>query len=99
MRPFHDETQARGQALACLERYALPAFAHMSRSSFRVSRAYDDFDAFTDAVMALSYNAYRRHEVAAPVVRAYFEAGWDGAAYRFEQPMSVYLFRSKVGHA
>lgn len=99
MRPFHDETLVRGQALGCLARYALPAFAQFSRSRFTVSRRYDDFDAFADAVMGLSYNTYTRHNVTAPAVRAHFETGWDGTSFQFEQPMSVYLFQDKSGRA
>ena len=98
MLPFHDETDARRQALACLAEHAEPAFATTTVAAFAVERRYADFDAFADAVLSLTYNAYRREDVEAPAVRACFEAGWDGSGFGFRQTLTIYLFRDKTGH-
>lgn len=98
MLPFHDETRERRQALACLAEHARPAFAVTTTAAFSVERRYTDFDAFADAVLSLTYNAYRREDVEAPGVRACFEAGRDGSGYGFRQPLTIYLFRDKLSH-
>ncbi len=99
MLPFHDETKERRQALACLAEHARPAFAAATVAAISVERRYADFDAFADAVLSLTYNAYRREDVEAPDVRACFEAGRDGAGYAFRQPLTIYLFRDKSADA
>lgn len=99
MLPFHNETEERRQALACLAEHARPAFADTTVAAFSVERRYADFDDFADAVLALTYNTYSREDVEAPAVRACFEAGRDGSGYGFRQPLTIYLFRDKIGHA
>jgi ubiquinone/menaquinone biosynthesis C-methylase UbiE len=96
MRPFHDETEVRRAARAALARTASPAFREFRRLAFAVSRCYDGFDAFADEVLGLSYNRYRRADVEAADVRARFDAGWNGAAHCFQQPMTIFLFSGKT---
>ena len=92
MQPFHDESKVRREALTVLERTALPAFSEMRRAAFAATRSYDNFEAFAEAVTGVSFNNHEQADVETAAVRARFEAGWDGAAYSFAQPMSVFLF-------
>ena len=95
MKPFHDETEARRAARSTLRAVAEPAFEDMRRASFSVIRRHKDFDEFVTGVMAASYNSHDRAKVEADDVRDCFDAGWDGVAYSFEQPMTVFLFAGK----
>ncbi|MEM7122681.1 MAG: class I SAM-dependent methyltransferase [Pseudomonadota bacterium] len=99
MSPFHNESNERRQALACLAEHARPAFADTIVAAFSVERRYADFNAFADAVLSLTYNAFRRADVEAPAVRESFERGRDDGGYGFRQPLTVYLFRDKLDHA
>jgi ubiquinone/menaquinone biosynthesis C-methylase UbiE len=99
MRPFHDETAVRLAALATLERSAMPVFAEMRRAAFTVTRSHRNFGEFAQAVLGQSFNCHRRADVEADDVRVRFEAGWDGAAYSFAQPMSVFVFSGKIANA
>ena len=92
MQPFHDESKVRREALTVLERTALPAFSEMRRAAFAATRSYDNFEAFAEAVTGVSFNNHEQADVETAAGRARFEAGWDGAAYSFAQPMSVFLF-------
>jgi hypothetical protein len=101
MQPFHDESEVRTAAREALRRVALPAFAHMRRAAFTITRRYADFGEFAAMVTSLSYNenAYSRADVEAADVRERFEAGRDAAGYAFVQPMSVFLFSGKARDA
>jgi ubiquinone/menaquinone biosynthesis C-methylase UbiE len=96
MRPFHDESDVRRAALAVLERAAVPAFRQSRRAAFAVTRSHPSFEAFAESVHGLTFNDYKQADVGAAEVKARFEAGWNGTAYSFMQPMSVFLFSGKV---
>jgi ubiquinone/menaquinone biosynthesis C-methylase UbiE len=96
MRPFHDEGEVRRAALAALERAAVPAFMHLRRAAFAVTRRHPSFEAFAESVQGLTFNDYVKADVEAAEVKARFEGGWNGTDYSFLQPMSVFLFSGKV---
>lgn len=93
IKPFHDETLVRTQALAALQRIAQPRFAQAETYRYQRRLRFDNFAALIDRHVGASFNRIRREAVDRPEVRALFDAGRADAGYVFDQPMLVNLYR------
>lgn len=93
VKPFHDETAVRGEALAALDRTAKPLFRQMDEYWYLSAMKFANFDAFAERASAATYNAFDRQKVTAPAIRQAFEKGRQGADYLFTNLMRARLYR------
>lgn len=93
VKPFHDETVVRGQALAALDRTARGLFRAMDEYWYTTEMRFDTFDAFVDRAAGQTYNGHDRKKVSAPAIRTAFEKNRRGDAYVFNDLMRVRLYR------
>ena len=93
IKPFHDETAARRQARAALDRIVGERFANCAAYSYETRTEYARFEDFRDRYVNAPYLAYGAAEVDTPQVRRAFAAGFDGTVHRFTTPHWIGLFR------
>lgn len=93
VKPFHDETMVRGQALAALDRTALTLFKSMDEYWYSTEMRFANFDAFVDRAAGQTYNGHDRAKVSAPPIRNAFEKSRRGEDYVFNDLMRVRLYR------
>ena len=92
MKPFHDETTARTAAQGALKRLVPDRFAGEREAFYTISQSFPDFAAFTEAMLAASFNRLQRAAIETPEVERLFETGRDGEGYVFDQLMRMNLF-------
>ena len=95
MKPFHDETKARATAHAALKRLVPEHFAGEREAFYTISQSFADFAAFTEAMLAASFNKLARAAIETPKVERLFETGRDGERYVFDQLMRMNLFLNR----
>ena len=93
VKPFHDETVVRGQALAALDRTARSLFNSMDEYWYSTEMRFANFDIFVDRAAGQTYNGHDRAKVSAPPIRAAFEKSRQGEDYVFNDLMRVRLYR------
>ncbi len=93
VKPFHDETVVRGQALAALDRTANGLFRTMDEYWYSTEMRFANFDAFVDRAAGQTYNGHDRQKVSAPVIREAFARNQQGDDYVFNDLMRVRLYR------
>lgn len=93
VRPFHDETVVRGQALAALDRTARPLFRQMDEYWYMTLARFPDFDAFVTRMASATYNALNRQKIDTPSIRSAFEKGKKDGEYVFTNLMRARLYR------
>lgn len=93
VKPFHDETVVRGQALAALDRTAQALFRTVDEYWYTTQMRFPDFDAFVDRAAGQTYNGHDRNTVSAPAIRSAFEKNRKGEDYVFTDLMRVRLYR------
>lgn len=92
IRPFHDETVVRAQALAALDR-AAALFSHVEECWYTTEARFESFEAFKAHMIGMSFNNIVAERIELPEVAAAFEAGREGQTYRFTNPTRVRTFR------
>ncbi len=92
IRPFHDETRVRAQALQALDRVA-QLFEHVDECWYTTEARFESFDAFKAHMIGMSFNDIVAERIEQPEVAAAFEAGREGDAYRFTNPTRVCIFQ------
>jgi len=92
IRPFHDETAVRAQALDALTR-AQDEYGAVEELWFTTEFRFESFVAFRDRMSGLTFNEIAAEAIDRPVVRAAFEAGRVFDGYRFTNPMRVRVHR------
>ena len=92
IRPFHDETECRGQALEALER-AGEQFGGVDEFWFTIEASFPSFTAFRDRMVGMSFNEIVPQRIEQPEVHAAFEAGRVEDGFRFTNPMRVRILR------
>jgi len=88
--PFHDETRVRAEAIAALDR-AAHSFSASEERWYTVEARFDSFADFKAQMLAKSFNDIVAERIDQPEVAAAFEAGLDGAGYRFTNPIRARL--------
>jgi hypothetical protein len=91
IRPFHDETLVRAQALEALAA-AAPLFARMEEWWYTTEARFESFAAFKAHMIGMSFNDIVAERIEQPEVAAAFEAGREGEGYRFTNPTRVRVF-------
>ncbi len=94
LRPFHDETRVRAEAIAALDR-AAASFRSSVEHWYTVEARFDSFADFKAKMLAKSFNEIVAERIDQPEVAAAFEAGLDGAGYRFTNPIRVRLLTKR----
>ncbi len=94
LRPFHDETRVRAEAIAALDR-AAASFRSSVEHWYTVEARFDSFADFKAKMLAKSFNEIVAERIDQPEVAAAFEAGLDGAGYRFTNPIRVRLLTER----
>jgi len=92
IRPFHDETQCRSQALDALER-AESGFGSMEEVWFTSEGVFESFEAFRTRMVSMSFNDIVAERIERPEVHAAFEAGATQHGFRFTNPMRLRIYR------
>ncbi|MCO4748075.1 MAG: class I SAM-dependent methyltransferase [Proteobacteria bacterium] len=93
IRPFHDETVCRAQALQALDRQA-ERFTTMDELWYTTEFRAESFDAFKDRMVGMSFNDIVAETIEQPEVAAAFEAGRVQDGYRFTNPMRIRVYRT-----
>jgi len=93
VKPFHDETIVRGQALAALDRTANPLFRQMDEYWYMTLARFPDFDSFVTRMASATYNALDRQKIITPSTRSAFESGKRQTEYVFTNLMRARLYR------
>ncbi|MSO65819.1 MAG: class I SAM-dependent methyltransferase [Alphaproteobacteria bacterium] len=93
VKPFHDETVVRRQALDALARTADRLFRQMDEYWYTSTNLFSDFAAFEKRMAGSTYNKIDSVRIDTPGVRTMFEAGREAEGYRFRNLMRVRLYR------
>ena len=93
IRPFHDETVVRAQALAALDRQE-DHFATMEELWFTSEMTFESFPAFKAHMIGMSFNDIVAERIEQPEVAAAFEAGRVDSGYRFTNPTRIRVYRN-----
>jgi SAM-dependent methyltransferase len=93
VKPFHDETVVRRQALDALARTADRLFERIDEYWYTNIYAFPDFVAFEKRMAGSTYNAIEARRIDTPQVRHSFEGGRRDDGYVFENLMRVRLYR------
>ncbi|MBM3504399.1 MAG: class I SAM-dependent methyltransferase [Alphaproteobacteria bacterium] len=93
VKPFHDETTVRRQALDAMARTADRLFDQIEEYWYTNTYAFPDFAAFEKRMAGSTYNAIEQRRIDTPTTRKAFEAGKRGQEYVFENLMRVRLYR------
>ena len=94
LKPFHDETEVRRLARAALDRTADKNFATFETYAYETQSEFARFEDFRDRYASASYLNFDPKDFDLPDVRRTFEAGYDGAMYRFTAPHWIGLYRA-----
>lgn len=92
IRPFHDETLVRAEALAALDR-AAALFAERDECWYTTEARFESLPAFKAHMIGMSFNNIVPEHIERPEVAAAFEAGREANGYRFTNPTRVRTFR------
>lgn len=93
VRPFHDETIVRADALEALGRTADHIFEDVEEYWYTNVVKFPDFDALVQRMSGSTYNEIDGHRIDTPPVRAAFEKGKAEEGYEFTNLMRVRLYR------
>lgn len=92
LKPFHDETEVRAQALEALDRASSSLFADVHEYWYSFSVRFDDFQAFATHPLMTILNV-APEDLDTHAVRSVFEGGRADDGYAFSQAMRLRVFR------
>lgn len=95
IRPFHDETVVRAQALEALDRQG-DKFTSMDELWFTTEFRIESFDAFKARMIGMSFNDIVAERIEQPEVAAAFEAGRTEDGFRFTNPTRIRVYKNPV---
>lgn len=93
VRPFHDETVVRADALEALSRTGDRIFETVEEYWYTNVVKFDDFDTLVQRMSGSTYNEIDGKRIDTPPVRTAFEAGKADEGYEFTNLMRVRLHR------
>lgn len=93
VKPFHDETVVRANALEALDRTANTVFADMDEYWYTNVVTFPDFETLEKRMSGSTFNAIEAVRVDTPEVRTAFEAGKAADGYAFTNLMRVRIYR------
>ena len=92
MKPFHDETVVRGQAIEALDRTALKLFASGSEYWYKMWVRFADFEAFANRPVIKRIGT-QRQDIETPEVQSLFDSGKTSDGFAFSQILRLRLYR------
>ena len=95
MKPFHDETVVRAQAIEALDRTALKLFTDGFEYWYMMWVRFTDFEAFATRPM-MTRLGIRMQDIETPEVRSQFEAGKTPDGFAFSQVLRLRLYRGGI---
>ncbi len=95
IRPFHDETVCRAQAIEALDGIR-DRFSSVEELWFTIEFRTASFAEFKELMIGMSFNDIVAERIEQPEVAAAFEAGRVDDGYRFTNPMRLRVHRGPV---
>lgn len=95
IRPFHDETVCRAQAIEALDRLD-GRFRSIEELWYTTEFSFESFESFRELMIGMSFNDIVAEQIEQPEVAAAFEAGRIVEGYRFTNPMRVRVHREPL---
>lgn len=92
IKPFHDETEVRLQAIAAINDFAKPLYSEWKQYFYTTETVYKSFEEFTDYYLNISYSFMNPDIIISDIVRERFEATREGEVYVLRQPMRIDYF-------
>ena len=93
IKPVHDETVVRAQALAALSRTADRLFDDVDEYWYTITNVYPDFETFRQRLLGNTFNDHKAAAIDSDEIRTRFAAGAVDGECRFDNLMRVRLYR------
>ena len=96
VKPFHDETWVRHQALQVLDHTAAPIFGTCREYWYTSVYNFSSFAVFLDRMTGSTFNTIESKKVDTDIVRKAFQKGSNSRGYTFNNLMRVRLYEGPV---
>jgi len=95
IRPFHDETYVRNQAIIALNNVANNYFKNLQEFYFTSKYSFKDFETFVNKMSSTTFNNISKESINNDKVNQIFKKGHYKDGYYFENRMIVRIYKNK----